>query len=242
MDINSELLILKAIKYGETSLIVHAFSELFGKIAIMVKGVRKEKRGTASIYHPGNYLLCQLNYNQQRNFQYIKEAKLQNYFWDIPTNIPKNCILIFCIEILHVILQDGDIQEDLYFFMQDFLKNLDKEDNNKIANYPFYFLIYIAQFLGYKIDSFSYNPLHPYFNIHTASFEKYPSSLAPVIDIENSALIAKIADSNLEELKNLKITSEERRYLQDIILDYLHIHVPYFRKIHSLEVLRAVLS
>src|SRR5690625_850589 len=138
MDINSELLILKSIKYRETSLIVHAFSEVFRKIDIMVKGVRKEKKGTASIYHPGNYLLCQLNYNQQRNFQYIKEAKLQNYFWEIPTNIPKNCILIFSIEVLYVILQAADVQEDLYLSLQDFFTNLAREAKNKMANYHFY--------------------------------------------------------------------------------------------------------
>lgn len=239
---STEALVIKSVKFSETSLILHLFTHKFGLVPIMLKGVRKSKKGQANIVNPGSYLQCTIDYQNQRNFQYLKDYKPAKVFWNIIGQIPKNCILIFCIEILQEILVEGDEQSDLFDFSINFFKYLDQIEDDKIANLPFYFLGKICFFLGYQIP-LDYHPVdRPYFNIHQASFESSPSVMAPILQEEESHLLFQLLNANLEDIHQIKIKGITRQILQDTLIDYLRIHTPYFRKIKSLEVLRAILS
>ena len=56
----SKAIVLKTIKYGDTSLIIHVFTKEHGKIAFIVKGARKVKtKIKANIIQPLSILEIQ---------------------------------------------------------------------------------------------------------------------------------------------------------------------------------------
>jgi len=239
--LSTEGVVLKSLKYGDTSLIIHVFTHKYGVLPIMVKGVRKNLKGSANILNPGSYLSCLINYNAQRNFQYFKEYKSAAVFWNIHADITKHCVFIFCIEILGEILVQGDEQPELFDFAISFFSALDEAEIGTFNNYPFYFLGQIAEFLGYTFDS-NYSYQNCFFNIFTGTFESSPSVMQPVIGADHSRLLHELMQSDLTTISSIKIKGVDRQALQDIIIQYLQIHTPYFKKIHSLEVLRAILN
>ena len=79
MTHKSKGIVLRAIKYGETSLVVTIFTELFGLQTYMVNGVRTTKKSSAKANHfqPGAILDMVVYHSDQKPMQRIKEFK-----WD----------------------------------------------------------------------------------------------------------------------------------------------------------------
>lgn len=62
--------VLRAVKYGETSLVVSIFTELFGLQQYMVNGVRTSKKNSnisSSQLQPGNLLELVVYQNEKQN-------------------------------------------------------------------------------------------------------------------------------------------------------------------------------
>jgi DNA repair protein RecO (recombination protein O) len=69
-------IVLKTVKYGETSVIVTAFTELFGTQTYLQNGVRtsnKKGQGKANLFQPGAILDLIVYHNELKNIQRIKE-------------------------------------------------------------------------------------------------------------------------------------------------------------------------
>ena len=65
--------ILRAVKYGETSIIATVYTELFGVQSYMVKGVRqssKKSQGKANYFQPAAILEMEVFYNELKQMQF----------------------------------------------------------------------------------------------------------------------------------------------------------------------------
>ena len=71
-------IVLRAVKYGETSLIVTMFTELFGLQSYLVNGVRtstKKGSGKANLFQPTAILELVVYHNELKHLNRIKEFK-----------------------------------------------------------------------------------------------------------------------------------------------------------------------
>ena len=61
-------IVLKSIRYGETSLVVTVFTELFGVQTYMVNGVRTNKKSgsKAALFQPSSILDMEVYHNDQK--------------------------------------------------------------------------------------------------------------------------------------------------------------------------------
>ncbi len=69
-------IVLKTVKYGETSLIATLYTELFGIQSYLVNGVRSSSRkgpGKANLFQPAAILDLLVYHNDLRNLQRIRE-------------------------------------------------------------------------------------------------------------------------------------------------------------------------
>ena len=89
----TKAIILKTTKYGETSLVVTAFTELFGVQTYMVNGVRSSKQANAksTYFQPGSMLEMVAYHNEQKTMQRIKEFKFAYLYTQIFSSVIKNC-------------------------------------------------------------------------------------------------------------------------------------------------------
>src|SRR5438874_1692853 len=96
-------IVLKSVKYGETSLVVTMFTEVFGLQSYMVNGVRTiPKKGTAkaTFFQPAGILDLVAYHNDFNNLQRLKEFKWAYLYQHVLSDIWKNAVAMFMIELV----------------------------------------------------------------------------------------------------------------------------------------------
>src|ERR1700712_2316525 len=90
-------IVLRTIKYGETSVIAAIYTELFGLQSYLVNGVRtssKKGPGRASLFQPGAILDLVVYHSELKNLQRIKEFKWGYLYKHIFSDIFKNSVAL----------------------------------------------------------------------------------------------------------------------------------------------------
>ncbi len=86
-------IVLRTIKYGETSVIASIFTEMFGIQSYLVNGVRTAgKSGKAHFFQPSSILEMEVYHNELKNLQRIKDLKWSVLYKNILSDITKNSV------------------------------------------------------------------------------------------------------------------------------------------------------
>ena len=92
-------IVLRTIKYGETSVVVTIFTELFGVQAYLVNGVRGSGKSSARANHfqPGALLDMVVYHSDQKQMQRIKEFRWDFLFQQVLSDVIKNNIALYMV-------------------------------------------------------------------------------------------------------------------------------------------------
>ena len=88
MLITSKAIVLSAIKYADYDLIVKCYTEQ-GIRSYLIKRIYKQKKGkiTPAFFLPLTQLEITANYNSNKTLYFINEAKINNNYCSISSNI-----------------------------------------------------------------------------------------------------------------------------------------------------------
>jgi DNA repair protein RecO (recombination protein O) len=236
-------IVLRTVKYGETSIICSVFTELLGLQSYMVKGVRSAKARSRKA-NPlfSSSILDMVVYHQPlKNLQMIKEYQPAVLYQTIHEDVIKNGVALFAIEMVTQLLAAHDPQPELFTFTEQFLLSLDAGAHHEIANFPLYFLIQSGRISGYHISG-HYSDLTPFSDVHEGRFSKSMSYFPPFIEGNDAALMSVLNDANsLESISAINMSGAERKRMLQHFLAFLQLHVPHFRELKSLPILSAIL-
>jgi DNA repair protein RecO (recombination protein O) len=238
-------IVLRSVKYGETSLVVTVFTELFGLQSYIVNGVRTvSKKGSskAVFFQPSALLDLVVYHNEYKNLQRIKEYKWAYLYQHIFSDVRKNSVALFMIELLTKSLKQPEANAELFYFMEDALTHLDNANDTVMANFPLFFALHLAVFFGFRISD-EYTEVNNYLDLEEGLFTSIrPSHLNYLDDkaAEVSSFILKAQHPN--ELDELKLNQEFRRFLLSGYETYYRLHIPEFGSMRTLPVLREMMS
>jgi DNA repair protein RecO (recombination protein O) len=238
-------IVLRTVKYGETSLVVSAFTELFGLQSYLVNGVRTAtKKGgvKANVFQSAAILDLVAYHNQFSNLQRIREYKWAHLFQTIFSDVRKNAVALFMVELIAKCLKEPEGNTELFYFMEDALLHLDEASDTVTANFPLFFAVHLAHFFGFKIsDAFSED--HSYLDLEEGVFvadqPRHPHYLQDK-EAEVTAYLLKIGQP--KDLQDLALRGEFRRGLLSAYESYYALHIPDFGTLKTLPVLREILS
>ena len=163
-------IVLRTIKYGETSVIASIFTELFGIQSYIVNGVRTQsKTSKAHFFQPSSILEMEVYHNELKNLQRIKDLKWSYLYKNILSDVTKNSVALYMVELLQKCLKQPETNADLFYFCEDAFIQLDIAENEVTANFPIYFAIQLAHFFGLSIQD-NYSAERNYFNISEGNF------------------------------------------------------------------------
>jgi len=238
-------IVLRTVKYGESSVIVTILTELFGLQSYLVNGVRtgKGKGGSkAGMFQPAAMLDLIIYHQESKNLNRLKEYSWGFLYRNILSDVITNSVALFMIELLQKCLKQPESNSELYYFMEDAFLGLDEGERNVQANFPLFFALHLAGFFGLRIDdNYSENrsyldlkegyftmekPLHPHYLDHSLS--------------EVTAHLLKIKQPG--ELADLPLNKDKRRLLLEAYEDFYSIHIQGFTPLKTLPVLRALLE
>jgi DNA repair protein RecO (recombination protein O) len=238
-------IVLRAVKYGETSLIVTAFTELFGLQSYIVNGVRtasKQSTGKASHFQPAAILDMVVYHNQFTNLQRIKEFKWAHLYQHLFSNVRKNAVAVFMIELLTKCLKEPEANAELFYFAEDAFLHLDNATDGVTANFSLFFALHLAVFFGFRIND-EYSQEQSYLDLEEGLFveaqPEHPNFLEGRMAEITSQILKTMQPEDLEELA---LSGDIRRRLLTVFEAYYRLHIPDFTPLKTLPIHREVLS
>ena len=240
----TKAIILRTTKYGETSLVVTAFTELFGVQTYMVNGVRSAKKTglKASLYLPASLVEMEVYHNEKATMHRIKECNRYFVFNNVLTDIVKNSIAIFMMELLTKLLKQPEPNADIFYFCEDLLIKLDDAQPNIASNIPLFFALHASHFFGFRIDD-NFDKENSVLDLQEGFFvTEIPTHTYFLVD-ENAAVSSELLKTALpSELEHIKLNRIKRRELLNKYMEYYSIHVSEFGSMKTLLVLQEVLG
>ena len=238
-------IVLRTVKYGETSIITTVYTELFGIQSYIVKGVRQstKKSSAKAIYFQSAAILDMIVYhNEFKNLNFIKEYQWSYLYQNILSDVVKNTVALYFVEMLQHSLKQPEANPELFYIVEDTLKQLDNGSAVLTANLPLYFCLHLAGELGFRIQG-NYNSLTPVLDLQEGQFVKEKPAHPYFVDKALAEATSKLLSVNFyNDLENIHFSRHTR---QDLILayqNYIALHVNDFGEIKSLPVLQSIFS
>ena len=238
-------IVLKAVKYGETSLIVTIFTELFGVQSYIVSGVRtstKKGTGKANLFQPTAILDLVVYHNELRHLNRIKEFKWHYLYQHIFSNVPKNAVALFMIELLTKCLKQPEPHPELFEFVEDAFIHLDESSEAVMANFALFFALHLPAFFGFRIsDDFSNKT--PVLDLQEGTFVAERPGHLHFLEGKQAEVTSELLKMmQPEELEQIKLNHEFRRQLLFTYETYYRLHIQEFGTMKTLPVLKEVLG
>ena len=238
-------IVLRTVKYGETSVIVTIFTELLGVQSYLVNGVRtstKRGSGKANLFQPSAILEMVVYHNDLKQLQRIKEFRWGSLYQHILSDVKKNAVALFMVELLTKCLKQPEANAELFHFVEDAFLHLDKEPEAVAANFPIFFALHLPVFLGFRIND-NYSEKRSFLDLQEGDFvEEQPRHPHFLEDRQAFITSQLLKVQQTEELEDIKLNHEFRRNLLFTYEVYYKLHVQDFGTMRTLPVLKEILS
>jgi DNA repair protein RecO (recombination protein O) len=209
-------------RYGETSIIVNIFTEMFGLQSYIVNGVRSTAaRNKIALYQPLTLLELVVYHRPNANINRIKEVRCLHPYQTVTSDVRKSAIALFLNELLNKTVKEESHAADLCTFLINSLVMLDTIDRNA-ENFHLLFMIRLSRLLGFGA-----------FNVNEVLGVR-------VVDQETERLLEEMLEGGYE--KPIVISNAKRREILDLLIKFFADHIGTLGDLRSLLVLREVLS
>lgn len=241
-------IVLRTIKYAETSLVVTMYTELFGVQTYMVNAIRTTKRSgnKAAMFQPAAILEMEVYHNDQKNMQRLKEYNWAFLYRHILGDVVKNSIALYMVELLYKTLKQPEANSNLFYFCEDSLLQLDTAEKNIAANFALFFSVHLADFFGFKINGTNTENIaieNLYLDLKEGDFISTQPTHTHFIHGQHAAVTAELLKIRMPaELEQLKLNQQTRKELLLKFQDYYALHIHDFGQMKTLQVLHEVLS
>lgn len=215
-------IVLRFTKYGETSIIVTIFTDVFGLQSYIVNGVRsKSGKNKIALYQPLTLLHLVVYHREHANLERIKEITTLHPYNSLQSDIRKSSIGLFIAEILNKTIRDGSEGGELFEFVCASLITLDTLKEG-FENFHLIFMLKFSRYLGFGAT-----------NINEV--------LGPHV-VDEQVVRALESMMNCSYTDRIPMTNHSRRILLDLLTEFYKTHIENFGDLKSAHVLREIFS
>lgn len=238
MLVQTQGVVLKQIKYGESSVILKVFTREMGVLSFMVKGVRKAKsKQKSALFLPLSLLNLEVNYQKTKKIHFLKDVHIALPYFDVYTNIQKSTVCIFLAEIMSYSLNEEEKDGRMFDYIYESLQFYDRK-SEQYADFHLFFLLRLSQFLGFCPSCGA----GIYFDLREACFvsesPEHQDYLAKEECTSFAHLLQRLENNHTDAFLPL---SQRKVLLKKIVLLY-KIHLHDLNEIKSLQILEEVFS
>ncbi|MFM2137802.1 MAG: repair protein RecO [Bacteroidota bacterium] len=238
-------LVLKAVKYGETSLIVTVFTELFGIQSYLVNGVRSSvaKGGfKGGLYQPAALLDLVVYHHPLKQLHRIRESKWAVLYGSVFQNVPKHAAALYMVELLTKCLKQPEGNPDLYRFVEQVFRQLDHSEGTLMANLPLYFAFHLPLHFGFRISG-SYSETENCLDLQEGVFSEMIPRHPYHLEGKQAEIASRILNApDPASIGEIPLGHVFRRQLLQQLETYYALHVPEFGTLRTLPVFRDLLQ
>jgi len=234
-------IILKTLKYGESSLILDIYTEDFGLRSYIVSGVRNKKKGNKAGLLQTMALVSLVAYHKSSNsLNRIKEIKADKLYQSLPFEISKSSVGLFITEVTRRSITQDEQSDSLFNLLYESYLYLDRAQQS-ITLFPIIFLIKLSKELGFS-PADNYSEQREVFNIQQGQFVSINNPSDYTLDPETSQYLFSLLFEEYGISNQFKISKDIRQQIINQLVNFYRIHIDNFGQIKSLDVLKEVFS
>ncbi len=231
-------IVLKTVKYSESSIIAKIYTEQFGLRSYIVKGLAGKSKSNKKALFQGLNLLNMVVYEKQgANLQNIKEIEHAFVFGKIPYDIRKSSIAMFINEVLYKSLLEESENGELFNFLYSSITSLDQSEK-LIIEFHIRFLIAFSKYLGLMPQN-NYSETNNIFDLQEGVFVSDQPLHSNFLNVNSSSMFSRALSNKAQQI--CKSQAGRNELLEKIIL-YYSLHLPTFGDLKSHTILKQVLN
>ena len=232
-------IVLYNVNYSDTYTIVHVLTEMFGPVSYLTAKARgKTTRVPKSLFHPLSIVELEVEHQNLREIQRLKEARAHIPLLSILNNPVKSTMSIFLAELIGKVATDAQPDQRLFDFILESIRILEMLEK-EYANFHLVFMIGLSRFLGFYPDNNGYRP-GMYFDLQNGVFAAYKPAHPHFLNPDDSQVFFNLLRMNYENMTLFTFSRHERKDIISRILEYYRIHLNRLPEIKSLEILHEV--
>ena len=232
-------IVLHTKKYRESSLLVYAYTDVFGRQTYIVNGVRSEKnKAGLALFQPLTWLDAVASHHPKSEIHRLREYRLWQPLHTIPVDITKNALALFIGEVLCKTIREQEPNAELFDFLCRAIRDLDALEQGA-ANFHLYFLVHLLRYVGYAPGN-SYFRETPYFDVPSGEFTPLRPAHDLFFDPSQTQLFATLLNASPAQLSQIALRREQRTRFIDNMIAFLNHHFDTPVPIRSAAVLQDV--
>ncbi len=181
---STEAIVLKSMKYGDTSKIVTLYTKKFGKVTVIAKGARGNKNKFGSALEPMSYIHAVFYKKESREIQLLSQADHISIFRSLQQTGNKLIVGLCIIELLHATIHDEEKNEELFNSTRDSLSFLNASVSNEI-NFAIWYMIRLISLNGFEIDFSRCSLCHKSLELFPGESTEHPESDVRTLEFEH---------------------------------------------------------
>ena len=231
-------IVLNQIRYGDSSLIAHIYTESRGRQSFIFKGIRSPKSKMKSNYLQPLFILnIEAYFKSSRELQIAKEISLFMNF-SFPCDLNKSAQAIFLSEILHKTLKEESANAELFRFLLHSIEFFDLTKEGAL-NFHIFFLVKLMRFLGI-LPSLRENKEVLYFDMKEGDYQSVIPDHPEYLEPFQTRFLQYLLQTGYSNLSRLKMNRHDRHLILDRILRFYSLHIEGMDKLKSYMVLKEV--
>ena len=233
----TEAIVLHALKYGETRMIIDMYTRECGRLSFAVQ-LPKTARGKLKkqLFQPLTLLTIEADVRPQLQLQRLRSAAILTPLPDLQAHPAKLSISLFLAEFLYHALKGEQRNEPLFDYVASSLLWLDGAGDHT-ANFHLVFLMRLARFLGFYPNLDGYSP-GCYFDLRASAFCQEPPVHRDLLLPQEAEKVQLMMRMDYQTMHLFRLSHHDRNRLLEIALAYYRIHLPAFPELKSLAVLQ----
>jgi DNA repair protein RecO (recombination protein O) len=211
--LSSKGLVLKVFPYSNTSVICNIFTDDYGKLTFIVKGIRKPKKPLLSVLQPFNLIELQYYYKKDRGIQLIKEADIVISFERLRNNFSTIIIGSTILNIINKVFEKEYSNEIIFRLIYKILNKLSHIDaHNKI--YFIFFIFHLNKQLG---------------------FMPTVNEVKNAIADDGALFLDQINETHIDKLLDIDINSNLLKKTYNFLIFFMKCHIHSMSNMKGLE-------
>jgi DNA repair protein RecO (recombination protein O) len=149
MIVSTRAVVLKTMKYGESSRIARIFTADFGKISVIAKGVRGPRGRFAAALAPMNVVSAVLYKKERTELHLLTQCDLATAATRLHTDLESMAAGMGMVELVDVVTHSDDPNSTVYSLLVDSLQAADAATSN-VAHTLYRFEARLLDLLGFR--------------------------------------------------------------------------------------------
>lgn len=234
-------IVLRSVRFGESSLIVDVLTKSSGRVSFMVH-IPKTSKGKIKkqYFQPMTLLDFEYDFRQRSNLQRIKDVRVSLPYSSIPIDPAKSCISLFLSEFIYYATRNEQENPTLFTYISTSLEWLDNAYED-FANFHLVFMMRLGKFLGFHpfLEDFT---LGCFFDLRNGCFTLSMPLHIDFLNAADAGHLYNLMRMNFDTMKLFKLSHDDRNRITEIVLRYYKLHLPNMPELQSFDILREVFA